>query len=144
MSSKILGLELDLRRIWLTKESTIGQLYINGEFECYICEDRYRPPPEPKVPSLTCIPCGRYEIIVNRSPRFNRDLPLLLNVPGFSGIRIHPGNTAADTEGCLLPGAIREGTRVLESRRAFERLFSQLLASQGQNFITITIDESHL
>jgi hypothetical protein len=143
VSPRPLGLELDLRRIWLTGASTVGQLYVNGEFEAYVLEDRYRPPPEPKVRGATCIPNGRYEVIINHSPRFNRDLPLLLNVPDFSGVRIHPGNTAADTEGCLLPGLIRHGESVLESRRAFDSLFAKLKESKGSNFINIMLDVEH-
>jgi len=140
MSPRPLGLELDLRRIWLTDASTVGELYVNGEFESYVLEDRYRPPPEAKVYGATCIPTGRYEIVITESPRFKRPLPLLLNVPGFSGVRIHPGNTAADTEGCLLPGRVRHGESVLESRKAFDALFEKLRASRGSNFITITVE----
>ena len=143
MSPRPLGLELDLRRIWLTGASTVGQLYVNGEFECYVLEDRYRPPPEPKVRGATAVPCGRYEIVINHSPRFNRELPILLGVPDFAGVRIHPGNTAADTEGCLLPGRIHHGESVLESRKAFDSLFAKLKASPGPNFINIMLDREH-
>jgi hypothetical protein len=89
-------------------------------------EDRYRPAPEAKVPGATCIPLGRYEVRITHSPKFDRDLPLLIGVPGFEGVRIHPGNTAADTEGCLLPGRVRHGEAVQESRAAFVDLFAKL------------------
>lgn len=130
-------MELELKRKWLTEASTVGELYVNGVFECYVLEDRYRPPPEPKVYGATAIPCGRYEVKITPSPKFKRDLPLLLDVPQYQGVRIHPGNTAADTEGCLLPGRVRHGESVLESRLAFEQLFAKMLLVSGTIHITI-------
>jgi hypothetical protein len=132
-------MELHLKRKWLTLRSTVGELSIGGEFECFVLEDRYRPPPEAKVPGQTAIPCGRYEVRITPSRRFKRDLPLLLAVPGFEGIRIHPGNTAADTEGCLLPGRRRTADQVRESKSAFDRLFD-LLKGEGPHHITITVE----
>lgn len=132
-------MELALKRKWLTPRSTIGELSIDGVFECFVLEDRYRPPPEVKVSRETCIPCGRYEVQVTYSPRFQRPLPLLLDVPGFSGVRIHPGNKASDTEGCLLPGLQRGADTVLQSKLAFDGLFLRLRAAAGPVFITITV-----
>jgi hypothetical protein len=83
--------------------------------------------PEAKIKSNTAIPRGKYSVIVNQSQRFKRLLPLLVGVPGFEGVRIHPGNTSADTEGCLLPGFTRAVDRVLESKRAFEPLMVKIL-----------------
>lgn len=135
-------LELLLKRRWLTLNTTIGELFIcapiSPVFECFILEDRYRGS-APKVPKQTCIPLGRYEVQINMSPKFNRPLPLLLNVPGFNGIRIHAGNVAADTEGCLLPGRERITDKVLESRSAFDSLFAKLRAAQGKIFITLEL-----
>jgi hypothetical protein len=131
-------MELLLKRTWLTEKSTISELFVDGVHECFVLEDRYRPPPEPKVFGATAIPNGRYEVVITQSPRFKRLLPLVVDVPGFQGIRIHPGNVAADTEGCLLPGCRRGVDQVLESRVAFERLFSKLSAARGPVFITIT------
>ena len=75
------------------------------------------------MPGRTAIPEGRYRVRTTYSPRFRRDLPLVENVPGFEGVRIHPGNTAADTEGCILPGSSRDPQgRVLDSRSAFRKL----------------------
>src|SRR5580765_7942292 len=88
-------MELTLTRKWLTDKSTIGELAVNGKFECFILEDHF-PTPYVKVDGQTCIPLGRYEVIINHSQRFNMDMPLLLGIPGFAGVRIHPGNTAAD------------------------------------------------
>jgi hypothetical protein len=113
---------------------------MDGRRECYVLEDRYRPPPEPKVPGATCIPCGVYEVRVTHSPKFGREMPLLLDVPGFSGVRIHAGNFPSDTEGCLLPGVVRHGESVKESRIAYVHILSLLLGSVGPHHITITID----
>lgn len=131
-------MDLELKRKWFTPESTIGELFVNGVFECFILEDRYRPG-EPKVYGKTAIPSGRYEVKITPSPRFKRDLPLLLKVPGFEGVRIHPGNVPADTEGCLLPGKVRDTDRVLESRAAFEALFTKLKSASGPITLTITV-----
>jgi len=134
-------MELALIRRWLTESSTIGELYVDGVRECFVLEDRYRPAPEPKVYGATAIPCGRYEVRISHSPRFNRDLPLLVGIPGFMGVRIHPGNTVADTEGCLLPGRVRHGESVQESRRAFVELFAKLQgAPTGAIWLTITVE----
>lgn len=133
-------MKLELKRRWLTEASTVGELYVDGRRECFILEDRYRPPPEPKVPGATCIPCGTYEVRVTYSPRFGKDMPLLLDVPGFMGVRIHPGNSAADTEGCLLPGIVRHGEAVRESRIAYIHLLSLLMGEPGPHHITITVE----
>ena len=74
------------------------------------------------------------------SPRFRRQLPLLVGVPGFEGIRIHPGNYPSDTEGCLLPGQSRLPDAVMGSRLAFECLFAKLLGAVGPHHITITVE----
>lgn len=124
-------ISLELRRKWLTEASTIGELWIDGVFECFTLEDRYRLPWEQKVPGATCIPCGVYPVAITPSPRFHRDLPLVMNVHGFSGIRIHPGNVAADTEGCVLVGRVRHHESVQESRLAFDALFEKLKLGSG-------------
>lgn len=131
-------MNLRLRRKWLSAASTVGELFIDDEFECFILEDRYRPSPEAKVKGATCIPLGRYEVRITWSPKFKRDLPLLLDVPGFEGVRIHPGNTPADTEGCLLPGRVRHGEAVQGSRLAFEDLFEKL-QRPGPHFINVEL-----
>lgn len=121
-------MELKLTRKWLTTNSTIGELSVDGKYECFIIEDNY-PTPWVKTPGKTAIPAGKYEVIVNMSNRFKVDMPLLLNVPQYAGIRIHPGNTAAHTEGCLLPGRIRQTDKVLESKLAYEALFTKIKAA---------------
>ena len=89
-------MELSLKRLWLSETTTVGTLAIDGTFECYTLEDKVR---EKKIKGITAIPAGRYKVIITESPRFKRPLPLQLNVPGFEGVRIHPGNDAGDTEG---------------------------------------------
>ena len=114
--------------------STISKLFQDGVKLCYICEDVVRETysgkwvwkPEYKVPGKTAIPHGRYKIVMDLSNRFQQIMPHLLDVPDFQGIRIHPGNTAADTEGCLLPGKLQSGHTVLNSRQAYEELFNLL------------------
>lgn len=68
-------------------------------------------------------------MIVTPSVRFKRDLPLLVNVPGFGGVRIHPGNTDHDTDGCILVGLAKGPDFVTESRRAFDQLFAKIKAA---------------
>lgn len=110
---------------------TIGELDIDGVLECYTLEDVVReqtgvPVAEWKVKGETAIPVGRYRVTISMSDRFKRELPILNMVPGFSGIRIHPGNTAADTEGCLLVGTQAMQGAVANSRQAFAALFDKI------------------
>lgn len=129
-------MELQVKRTDLTDESTIGELSVNGEFECYTLEDKVRPV---KIAGKTAIPVGCYEVIINFSQRFGRPLPLLLNVPDFEGVRIHPGNTDADTEGCILVGDTKKPNFVGDSRLAFERLFGKLKAASATEKVFIEI-----
>ena len=131
---------LELKRVILTPYSTVGVLRVDGEHECFVCEDRYRPPPELKVPRKTAIPNGRYEVRITHSPRFNVDMPLLFDVPGFTGVRIHPGNTPDDTEGCLLPGKVATHDSVRDSRAAYSALFAKLRAASGKIVINVAVD----
>jgi Family of unknown function (DUF5675) len=117
------GMELRVKRTDFSEESTIGELSMNGQFECYTLEDKVRPL---KIAGKTAIPGGRYEVVISFSQRFQRPLPLLLNVPNFEGIRIHPGNKAANTEGCILVGETKSVDYVGQSRVAFDRLFEKL------------------
>jgi hypothetical protein len=116
-------MKLQLRRITKTDKSTIGELYINGKFECYTLEDKER---DVKIKNETAIPKGTYKVIINRSNRFKIDLPLLLNVPNFEGIRIHTGNSNHDTEGCILVGTSRTTDFIGNSRKAFKSLFDKM------------------
>lgn len=118
-------MKLQVVRTMCGATCTIGELLVDGEFECFTLEDVVRPDGQ-KVPGDTAIPYGTYDVIVNFSNRFKRDLPLLVGVPGFEGIRIHPGNSVADTAGCLLVGRRHTGSTVTESRLAFNPLFAKI------------------
>lgn len=102
-----------LERKWRKPEYTIGRLYVNGEYLCNTVEDTDRglhsnmaaaQIAKIKVPNKTAIPTGSYQLQVSESPKFKRQLVEVMNVPGFSSIRIHRGNTADSTSGCLIPG----------------------------------------
>lgn len=128
-------MKLELRRIKLTEHGTTGELYVDGVFECFTLEDTRRAPGEPKVPGKTAIPEGNYFVIVNKSPRFGVDMPLVLGVRDFSGVRFHPGNHPSDTEGCILVGrqvSTKVQDEILESRPAYEQLFKKLQAAQDR------------
>lgn len=133
-------MNLILRRKVLTSKSTIGELREeDGTLIAFTLEDRQREDGE-KVPGETAIPCGTYEIVITHSQRFNRPLPLLLNVPNFSGIRIHPGNTAADTHGCILVGTTKQADKILNSRVAFDSVFHIIedALNKGKVFVAVT------
>lgn len=133
-------MKLLLQRIAQTPEYTIGRLYIDDKVFCNTLEDPVRDlPKEQKIMHKTAIPEGTYKVVVNRSPRFKRDLPLLLDVPYFEGIRIHRGNTAKDTSGCILVGINSKKGMVLESTK-YEVELTNILKKAQQNGDTITIE----
>lgn len=115
---------------------TFGKLYVDGVFACETLEDRDRlletAGCKAKVPAQTAIPRGVYPVVVNMSPRFKKRLPLLVDVPCFTGVRIHSGNTEADTEGCILVGTARGSDRVLNSRKAFAALMERIEAAYAR------------
>lgn len=137
-------MELKLNRIFLGSSATIGELLVNDKYLCDTLEDRVRPEGE-KVYGETAIPEGMYEVKLTHSPRFKKILPEILNVPNFSGIRIHTGNSSKDTEGCILVGTW-DGEKedwTSDSRIAFEKLMSLLQkAEDKKESITITINNS--
>lgn len=121
-------LRLDLIRDIFTLTSTTGMLYVDGKFYCYVLEDtdRYLEKGGQKVFGKTAIPRGTYRVIVDFSNHFQKFLPLLLNVPQYAGVRIHTGNTALDTEGCLIVGMLRSADKVSSSKMAFDGLLPKL------------------
>lgn len=134
-------MELKLNRIFLGSSATIGELYVDGEHIADTLEDRVRPEGE-KVYGKTAIPEGTYEMVLSYSPRFKKILPEILNVPNFTGIRIHCGNSSADSSGCILVGTW-DGEKedwVSDSKIAFNKLMSLLEeATNNKEKITITV-----
>jgi hypothetical protein len=115
-----------LLRLVRDKQSTTGthgKLFVDGEFECFTFEDPVR---EQKVFGDTCIWPGEYEVSITYSPKFKRDLPLLHGIPQFTAVRIHPGNFASDSEGCILVGVNRGLECVTKSVLAFGQLFPKI------------------
>ena len=115
-------MELTLQRIAKDKSYTLGELSVDGEKFCHTLEPTWRKVEARKVPGKTAIPAGRYPVVITRSPKFKQWLPLLLHVPNFTGIRIHAGNTAKDTKGCILVGENTSKGVLSDSRLWVERL----------------------
>lgn len=120
-----------IERLQRDPDVTIGSMTVDGEWQCWTLEDTVRevrgqPVQQWKVYGQTAIPAGRYQIDLTMSARFKRLLPLLLGVPGFSGVRIHAGNTAADTEGCILVGNDRLAKSLARSQLALAPLMVKM------------------
>jgi len=129
--------QVRLKLIRIAKKGgyTIGKLYMDDVFFCDTLEDKDRGLTSEmtteeiakiKVKHETAIPTGTYNVIVNVSPRFKRELPRLLNIKGFDGILIHRGNTAKDTSGCILVGENKEVGKVINSTEYELRLVKLL------------------
>jgi hypothetical protein len=143
-------MELYLKRDTFTETSTTGRLLIDGQFECFILEDKDRgltdtmPLAEivaTKIYGKTAIPYGRYEVDWTMSARFKVFMPILLKVKGYSGIRIHKGNTEIDSLGCLLCGRKRANNIITESTAATNLLYTKIQTAKSRKekiFITIT------
>lgn len=126
-------MKLRVKRLHFLDKCTIGKLYVDDEdVGIFTLEDKYRevegkPVQEWKVPDETAIPKGTYKVTVDYSDHFQRLLPHVLDVPGYVGVRIHPGNTDLDTEGCLLLGKEWSGGDFVgKSREAFQELFPRI------------------
>lgn len=155
-------MELILKRIALRSEYTIGKLYVDGEYVCETIEDTVRDLDkdgkfangEVKIPGKTAIPYGRYEITMKvKSPKYSNFskyswakkydgyLPRLLNVPHFDGVLIHVGNSALDSEACILVGENKVVGKVINSVNTFRRLMDDYLvpAKKRNEKIIITI-----
>ena len=155
-------MELTLKRIALRSEYTIGKLYVDGEYVCDTIEDTVRDLDkdgkfangEVKIPGKTAIPYGRYEVTMKvKSPKYSNFtkyswakkydgyLPRLLNVPHFDGVLIHVGNSALDSEACVLVGENKVVGKVINSVNTFRRLMDEYLvpAKKRNENIVITI-----
>lgn len=114
-----------IKRKTFTDLSTIGELLFDNEPICFTLEDTVRKNGV-KIFGKTAIPSGKYELVINYSNKFQKMLPLLINVPGFEGVRIHSGNRPEDTEGCILVGKDSGQDLVSDSRVAFNELFAKI------------------
>ena len=136
-------MEIRLIREIFTEKSTIGSIFVDGQFVCYSLEDKDRhleENPAGKIKGKTAIPTGRYPVTRTMSPRFKKILPRLANVSGFEGILMHTGNSDADTEGCILTGLTRQKDFIGESRKAFaiiDGMIKIALDRKEKVFITI-------
>jgi hypothetical protein len=139
-------MNIQVIRETFTDKSTIGKMYIGGRFFCYTLEDVDRDKNkdgdlndagEQKVYGKTAIPKGVYPVTLTMSNRFKIVMPLLNNVPGFEGIRIHNGNTSEDTHGCVLVGESKGKDFIGGSKMAFAKLMDIL--SKTKEKITIEI-----
>lgn len=149
-------MELNIKRIARRETYTIGRLYIDGKYFCDTLEDKDRGLRQDmpiaviratKRKGITAIPTGRYRVtLAVQSPKFSKRaiyqfcngyLPRLINVPGYDGVLIHIGNTARDTEGCLLVGKNTQIGKVLDSRKTFIELYDRLLGAKDDIYIKI-------
>lgn len=138
-------LQLLIIRKYRKADYTIGQLYVNGKFLCNTLEDtdRHLFQGQPiadiakkKIAGQTAIPTGTYRLQVSESPKFKRELIEIMSVPGFIGIRIHRGNTAADSAGCVLVGMNTAKGAVTDSTR-YELELTKLVKSDADAYLTI-------
>lgn len=141
-------MKLRLERKYFKDTYTIGNLYIDDSFFCNTLEDKNRDlnkngkfdNGEVKMYAETCIPFGTYDVKITFSPKFKRELPWLQNVPSFTGILIHRGNTAKDSAGCILVGENKAVGKVLNSTPYEEKLVKMMkeATTRGEE-ITIEI-----
>jgi hypothetical protein len=141
-------MRLRLQRKQFTEDYTMGRLFLDGVFLCDTVEDKVRDynadgdlqdPGEEKVYGETAIPYGRYNMDLTMSPKFKRLLPLIMDVPEFTGIRIHRGNTAKDSAGCPLPGEKRGEGRVVNSTK-YELIIVERMLKAIRNGEDMTIE----
>lgn len=144
-------MKLELHRKYCKNGYSIGLLYIDGKFICNTLEDTDRSLTSKmsekqiatvKVKGNTAIPTGTYQVIMSWSQRFKRQMPLLCDVKGFSGIRIHSGNIASDTEGCILCGMNTSVGRITDSKFWTEKVYN-LINDAIRKKESISIDIHH-
>jgi hypothetical protein len=116
---------IEVKRFKFKDTHTVGKMYVDGAYECYTLEDVVRN--GTIVLGKTAIPTGEYKLIVDASVRFKQDMPHILDVPNFTGVRIHSGNTSADTDGCILLGTTWAGKDFIgNSKIAYKKFFDKL------------------
>ena len=122
-------MKIIVKHIFSNDSYSIGKMSVDGEYLCNTLEDPQRPV---KIAGRTGIPNGIYKVVLSNSFRFKKVLPEIQNVPGFVGVRIHAGNTAEDTEGCILVGFNTEKGRLTKSREAFYSLMELLHGAKAR------------
>ena len=132
---KVNKLILTLVRDIVNKNNTLGKLYANGEFLGYTLEDALRPV---KIKGETAIPFGFYKVTLSMSNRFGRIMPLLHDVRGFSGVRIHGGNDEHDTEGCPLLGISRNKNNIWNCSQVNKDLIN-LIGEYDETYISVVM-----
>lgn len=139
-------MRLTVLRIANKPTYTIGKLYIDGCYYCDVLEDTDRGLDDDmeeseilkkKIKGQTAIPTGTYPVKITYSPKYKKNMPLIENVKGYQGIRIHSGNTHKDTEGCVLVGKNKEVGKVLESRKTYNALYKILSETKERIIIDI-------
>ena len=136
-------MKIEVNRIFKASNYTIGELSVNNNYVCDTLEDKVRVDGE-KVYAETAVPTGTYTLVLSYSNRFKKVMPEILNVPNFSGIRIHCGNSSKDTEGCLLVGKWDGKTEnwISDSKNSYNKLYPLLEeAFNKKENITITIKD---
>lgn len=124
-----------LRNIY-TPASTIGDLVLKNNIICHTLEDTVRPAGSPKIHGKTAIPSGRYKVSVTMSTRFKRMMPVLEDVPNFTGIRMHGGNDVNDTDGCIIVAKNILNSQTVQGT-AEKEITELLLRSSERNWIEI-------
>lgn len=133
-------MKVRIERKWKKDGYTVGRVYIDDVFFCNSMEDKDRGLRQDmsvgeisrlKVDGVTAIPTGKYKVSMTYSPKYKREMPHVMNVKGFTGIRIHSGNTAADSEGCILLGNNNRVGWISNSRETCKR-FEQMLINAGE------------
>lgn len=140
-------MNITLKRIALKNTYTIGKLYIDGEYFCDTLEDTVRDlnksgkfdNGEKKIYGETAIPYGTYNVKWTYSNKFKKYMPLIENVPSFAGIRIHAGNSSADTQGCILVGENKAVGKVLNSKNTVNKLYPIIQKACKKGGVTIEV-----
>ena len=126
-------MKIQLIRKYRKTDYTIGQLFINNQYFSDTLEDIDRGLKDSmsleeirriKVFGSTCIPYGTYKVSITYSPKFKKKLPLINNVKGFEGIRVHSGNTNYDTQGCVLLGFNKIKGKVINSKDTVDKFIN--------------------